>query len=261
MEGLIPLLIIGAGILYSVFKGNDDNKDADKRNIDKGRLNNPNRPRNTGTSATRTSTSTRDSGRERGLFGDLREELERSFQEFDSERTSNREQNADKGPIERRRAQFEQTRDSGRRIAQDTYQRSRERVETEVDTMRDTIQDRGTQMSGTSVIEAGEFSRPERKTTERQSSDRKSRNQKVAERAQMLRERNRADRVQSDIARVGRTERSVTRETAEQNRYQMDNDFIETGEIGSYEFRINRKTVLDGIIFSEILNKPKSRVR
>lgn len=257
MEALIPLLIIGAGILYSVFKGSDENKKEEPRNIDKGRLNNSNRSGNTGRpSTTRSSTANQGADRGRGVFGDLREELERGFKEFETERTSNQQANSDKGPIERRRAQYEQTRDSGRRIAQDTYQRSRERVETEVGTMRDTIQDRGTLTSDTSVIEAGEFSRPER-----QSTDRKSRNQKVAERAQMLREKNRADRVESNIERVRKTERSVTRETAEQNRYRMDSDFIKTGEIGSYEFRIDRKTVLDGIIFSEILNKPKSRVR
>lgn len=256
MEGLIPLLIIGAGILYSVFKGNDENKQAGERNIDRGKLNNPRSEGSARPTSTRTTTSNRESSRGRGLFDDLREEFERGMSEFEAERTRSRDQNSDKGPIERRRAQLESTRDSGRRIAQDTFQRSRERVEREVDTARDTMP--GTAI-GDNAIDVDTFSRPERQSTERKAADRKSRNQKVAERAQMLREQNRADRVQSNVERVGRVERTVTRETAEQARYRMDSDFIKTGEIGSYDFRIDRKTVVDGIIFAEILGKPKSR--
>lgn len=256
MEGLIPLLIIGAGILYSVFKGNEENKQAGERNIDKGKLNNPKSTGSPRPATTRNKDSNRESNRRRGLFDDLREEFERGMKEFEQERSSSREAHSDKGPVERRRAQFETARDSGKRIAQDTYQRSRERVEREVDTARDT-------MSGTAIgdnaIDVDTFSRPERQSTERKAADRKSRNQKVAERAQLIREKNRADRVQSNITRVGRTESNITREAAELARYQMDTDFIKTGEIGSYDFRIDRKTVVDGIIFAEILGKPKSR--
>ena len=250
MEGLIPLLIIGAGILYSVFKGNEENKQAGERNIDKGKLNNPKSTGSPRPATTRNKDSNRESNRGRGLFDDLREEFERGMKEFEQERSSSREAHSDKGPVERRRAQFETARDSGKRIAQDTYQRSRERVENEVET----IGEPKSLTSDTSVIEEGEFTRPER-----QSTDRNSRNQKVAERAQLIREKNRADRVQSNITRVGRTESNITREAAELARYQMDTDFIKTGEIGSYDFRIDRKTVVDGIIFAEILSKPKSR--
>ncbi|HJE19420.1 MAG TPA: hypothetical protein K8V35_03595 [Aliicoccus persicus] len=246
MEALIPLIIVAAGILVSAFKGNKEEKNAAPRNIDKGKLNNPNRPKTTSSRPTTQRSSNRESDRGGGIFGDLVGELERGFKEFQDEMNKSASDNSDKGMIERRRAQLDDAKQSSRRIAQDTYQRSRQHVEDEVDTIQDTINSRRDTISD--VIDVGEVStsRPERQRTERISIDRSSRNEKVSQRAAELRERNRA-------------ERSITRETAEQNRYRLDSDFVRTGEIGSYEFRVDRKTVLDGIIFSEILSKPKSR--
>lgn len=257
MEALIPLLILGAGVLYSVFKGSDENKEAEPRNIDKGRLNNPNRTQNAGRPTTTRTSPNRDSNRGRGLLGDLREELEKGLKEFETERTSQQQTNSDKGPIERRRAQYEQTRDSGRRIAQDTYQRSRTRVQGEFDTIQDTISGGGSLTEGAGSLtdgagsltgggnEIGEFSRQGRQATTRE-----PRNREAA---------NRPNRYTSSVERVSKSERGMTREQAEKNRYTKGSDLIRNDEIGSYEFEINRKTVLDGVIFSEILNQPKSR--
>ena len=253
MEALIPLIIVAVGILLSAFKGNKEEKNAAPRNIDKGKLNNPNRPKTTSSRPTTQRSSNRESDRRGGIFGDLVGELEKGFKEFQDEMNKSASDNSDKGMIERRRAQLDDAKTSSRRIAQDTYERSRGRVEREVDTVRDTVSSADT-ITDAGAIEVGGYSRPERQETSRQ-----SRNQKVAERAQMLREKNRTDRVASNVERVAKTERTVTRETAEQNRYRLDSDFVRTGEIGSYQFRVDRKTVLDGIIFSEILNKPKSR--
>lgn len=230
MEALIPLIIVAAGILVSAFKGNKEKKNAGPRNIDKDKLNNPNRPKTTSSRSTTQRSSNRESEPGRGIFGDLVGELEKGFKEFQDEMNQNSDENSNKGLFERRRAQLDDAKQSSRRIAQDTYQRSRKRVEDEVSTYQDMIDSRGNTISD--EIDVGDVStgRPERQRSERSSVDRSSRNEKVAQRAAEGRERNR-----------------------------VDSDFVRTGEIGSYEFRVDRKTVLDGIIFSEILNKPKSR--
>lgn len=259
MELLIPLLIVVVGIIYSAFKGNNENRNTGPRNIDKGKLNNPNRQRPSGQRPTTQRSSNREPEQRRGIFGELVGELEKGFKEFQDEMEKSQSQNSDKGMLERRRAQVQDAQQTSRRVAQDTYKRSRERVEREADTIRDVIDSRGGSISDSIDMSDVQSGRPNRQQSERRTVDRQSRNDKVAARAEILREKNRTNRVQSSIERVGRTERTDTRQTAEANRYSMDSDFIRTGEIGSYEFRVDRKTVLDGIIFSEILHKPKSK--
>ena len=214
METLIPLIIVAAGILVSAFKGNKEEKNAGPRNIDKGKLNNPNRPKTTSSRSTTQRSSNRESERGRGIFGDLVGELERGFKEFQDEMNQSSDENSNKGLFERRRAQLDDAKQSSRRIAQDTYQRSRKRVEDEVSTYQDMIDSRGNSISD--EIDLGDVStgRPERQKSERSSVDRSSHNEKVAQRAAEDRERNRVDRVDSNVERVDRTERSVTRETA-----------------------------------------------
>lgn len=217
---LLPLLIFLGGIVYSLIASQKDKGKKEKRDIDPGKLGNPSK-----TNRRQPGSNKQDSSK--GFFEQMKNEIERSFGAPDD---SSDEQRRQQTPASRK------TENSGQRPERSSQQRPQyQRAERTSSSRPATNRSFGRsfeEKAGDSVFTEG-FNRSE------------------AEK------------------RVG----GIGRESAELARYSLDDDDLSQSSGKSHEvqkekhapaldkgdFSFDRKAVLNGIIFSEILGKPRSK--
>lgn len=232
MEALLPLLIFAGGVIYSII-ASSGNKNEEKRDIDPGKMERP------GRSAPRRRPPESETGQKvERRAGGMFDELKREFQsEYD--KAMGRTAGDEAGRDQSRRPTREDVR---RRVDEERQkfeaQRQREKKEA---SMRERSR--------------GEVNR-----------DRKPVERKQSERAERARERVRTGAVDTKVEPAGAAE-GVGREITEQARYSYGDDLTslnkkddgEKGSISHKDLTFDKKAVLNGVIFNEILGKPKSR--
>lgn len=230
MEALLPLLIFAGGVIYSVIASRG-NKDKEKRNIDPSKMERP------GRSAPRRRPSNSDSQKQQGsggLFDELKREFKKEYDKAMGEPSS-------------------ETDGQSRRISQEDIKK---RVEEE----RQKIEERRQQEKEQASMRqrSRDKTYKDKKPVERRQSERASRAKESVYTAEQD--------VKKDVEVAGATE-GIGREITEQVRYSYGDDRTEMHERGrkkekaftSRDLTFDRKAVVTGIIFNEILGKPKSR--
>lgn len=230
MEALLPLLIFAGGVIYSVIASRGG-KDKEKRNIDPSKMERP------GRSAPRRRPSNSEPQKQQGSGG-LFDELKREFKkEYDKAMG----------------APSSDTDGQSRRMSQENIKR---RVEEERKKLEEKRQQEKEQAS------MGQRSRhktyKDKKPVERRQSERASRAKETVYTG--------AHDAKSDVKVAGATE-GIGKEITEQVRYSYGDDRTEMHErdrkkekaFSSRDLTFDRKAVVNGVIFNEILGKPKSR--
>lgn len=230
MEILLPLLIFVGGIIYSVIasSGNKD-KDKEKRNIDPSKMERP------GRSAPRPrpndSESEQGSG---GLFDELKREFKKEYDKAMGEpasETSNQSRRMSQENIKQRV-------DEERQKLEEKRQREKEQASMGQRSRNQTYQDK--------------------KPVERHQSERASQAKESVYTG--------AHDARSDVE-IARADDGIGREITEQARYSYGDDRTEMHERGREQNKafsrkdlsFDKSAVVNGIIFNEILGKPKSR--
>lgn len=237
MEVLLPLLIFVGGIIYSVI-ASSGNKDKEKRNVD------PNKMERPGRSAPRGRTSTSQSQRERSSGGFF-DEIKREFQSEYDKAMGRTETDTSDSPSKPDREDAKQRPD---RVD------VKRRLEEEGQKLEEKWQQEKKQ--------ASMRQRSRNKTYE----DKKPVERKQSERAAKEREKVRAGAVDTDVEVAGAAE-GIGREIADEARYSYGDDRTTVHKKGkdegkgfsSKDLTFDNKSVVNGIIFNEILGKPKSR--
>lgn len=238
---ILPLLIFLGGIIYSAIASQKNKDKKEQRNIDPGKLNNPNKRYNPPSASGRQENS-------KGFFEQVKGELERSFGTFDESSDSQQKQHQTKNmePHSKRQSQARPERTNQERPMSDrSFGRSLE------DKARES-------RTGSKAMDYYE---------DKVSTDRS----KQKERAQKAKESVYTEGF--DRSEAEKRVKGIGRESAERSRYSLDEDDLfgesagkSDGEKRQREPALNkgdlsfdRKAVLNGIIFSEILGKPKSK--
>lgn len=230
MEVLLPLLIFAGGIIYSVI-ASKSNKDEEKRNVD------PSKMERSGRSAPRRRPTDSDPQRQEGsggLFDELRREFKNEYDKAMGEPAS--ETNS-----QSRRTQQE---DIKKRIEEERRKMEEKRQqEKEQSSMRERSRDK---------------TYKDKKPVERRQSERASQARESVYTG--------AHDARSDVE-IARAADGIGREVTEQARYSYGDDRTEMHERGREQkndfspkdLSFDKKSVVNGIIFNEILGKPKSR--
>lgn len=237
---ILPLLIFLGGIIYSAIASQKNKDKKEQRNIDPGKLNNPNKRYNRPSASGRQENS-------KGFFEQVKGELERSFGAFDEESDTKEKQSrkVDMSSSERPSSQRPERTRTERPMSDRSFGRSIEEKARE-------------SKAGSKAMDYYE---------DKVSTDR-SRHKERAQKAKESVYTEGFDRSEAEKRVKG-----IGRESAERSRYSLDEDdlFGESagksyGEKGQREpvlskgdLSFDRKAVLNGVIFSEILGKPKSK--
>ncbi|WP_017548807.1 hypothetical protein [Salinicoccus carnicancri] len=238
---ILPLLIFLGGIIYSAIASQKNKDKKEQRNIDPGKLNNPNKRSNRPSASGRQESS-------KGFFEQVKGELERSFGTFDENTDSQQRQSQsenmgshpeNQSPAGSQKSKQERTR-SDRPFGRSLEKKARE------------------SRTGSKAMDYYEDKLP---------ADRS----KPKERAQKAKDYAYAEGV--DRSEAAKRVKDSGRESAERSRYSLDEDDLfgvsagkpdrEKGQsepaLSRGDLSFDRKAVLNGIIFSEILGKPKSK--
>ncbi|GAB3071184.1 hypothetical protein ACFOU0_08445 [Salinicoccus sesuvii] len=216
---IIPLLIFIGGIIYTAIAGQKNKENKEERNIDPSKMDRP-----TGQSAPRRrQEETRD--RPKGLFDDLMGEVER--------RLSGEEQ---------------QTRQEASRPAKETQQRP-----VAEKTQRQSTQRPMTERSfGRSLEEKAKETNVGRRAMN--TYDEKSKEVKNSDWAQRTKEE-----IQSGGRKLDETRRSEIQTSGRESTRRKPEPQKPKQKVRREALSFGRKDIVNGIIFSEIINKPKSR--
>lgn len=242
---LLPLLIFLGGIIYSAIASQKNKGRKEQRNIDPGKLNNPAKR------SSRPGSSGRQ-GSSRGFFEQVKGELERSFGAFDESSDSQQKQAQTKN-MERQERSRPERRSSARP----------ERTRTE--------RPMSNRSFGRSLEEKARESRTGGKAMDYYEDKVSTDRSKHRERAQKAKESVYTGGL--DRSEAEKRVKGIGRESAELARYSLDEEdlFDESTDrsrdqktqrepaLGKDDLSFDRKAVVNGIIFSEILGKPKSR--
>lgn len=230
MEVLLPLLIFAGGVIYSVIASRD-NKDKEKRNIDPSKMERP------GRSAPRRRPANSEPERQQGSGG-LFDELKREFK---------KEYDKAMGEPE------PETNSQSRRMTQENV---KERVEDERQKLEEKRQQEKRQSSMRQ--RSRDKSYRDKKPVERRQSERASRAKESVYTG--------AHDGSSDVRVAGAAE-GVGKEITERARYTYGDDPTKihgtdsrkSKAFTSKDLNFDKKAVVNGVIFNEILGKPKSR--
>ncbi|CAM4141674.1 hypothetical protein [Lacicoccus alkaliphilus] len=229
MEVLLPLLIFAGGVIYSII-ASTGNKNEEKRDIDPGKMERP------GRSAPRPRQSESDTGgRQSQGSGGMFDELKREFQSEYEKAMGRTGTDTSAGPPERP---------------------SREDVKRRVEEERRKLEERRQR-------EKKETSMRERSRRET-SRDRKPVERKQSERAERARERVRTGAADSNVE-VAKPVEGVGSEITDELRYSYGDDRTSVADtrkssaFSSKDLTFDNKAIVNGVIFNEILGKPKSR--
>ncbi|MCD2136851.1 hypothetical protein [Salinicoccus halitifaciens] len=237
MEVLLPLLIFAGGVIYSLI-ASSGNKNEEKRDIDPDKMERPGRsaPRPRQPEAGR-----REQG-PRGMFDEMKREFQSEYEKAMG-RTAG---DTAGGPAETgREGPARPTREDVRRRVDE------ERRKFEADRQR----------------EKKEASMRERSRAE-VNRDRKPVERKQSERAERARERVRTGAVETKAEPVGAIG-GVGGEITDEVRYSYGDDRTSIHEKGkkqrtsfsSKDLTFDNKAIVNGVVFNEILGKPRSRTR
>lgn len=248
---LLPLLIFLGGIVYSLIASQKDKGKKEKRDIDPGKLGNPSK-----TNRRQPGSNKQDSSK--GFFEQMKNEIERSFGAPDD---SSDEQRRQQTPASRK------TENSGQRPERSSQQRPQYQRAERTSSSRP-VTDRS---FGRSFEEKARESKTGRKVMDYYEDKVPTDRSKHRERAQKAKDSVFTEGFNRSEAekRVG----GIGRESAELARYSLDDDDLSQSSGKSPEvqkekhasaldkgdFSFDRKAVLNGIIFSEILGKPRSK--
>lgn len=241
---ILPILIFIGGIVYTAIASQKDKGKNEKRDIDTDKLGNPSK-----TSRKKPAESSQNS--EKGFFEQIKGEIERSFgapddQSGQNTQTSKKTRQSSESS-DQQRPQYQRTdrTTSSRPVADRSFGRTLEEKARKTET-------------GKKAMDYYEDKVPTDRSEQR-------------ERAQKAKESvysKGLNRSESEKPAKG-----IDRESAERSRYSMDeNDLVKTSgkrprvrkekyasALDQDDFSFDRKAVLNGIIFSEILGKPKSK--
>lgn len=230
MEALLPLLIFAGGVIYSVI-ASKGNKDKDKRNIDPSKMERP------GRSAPRRRPANSEPERQQGsggLFDELKREFKKEYDKATGEPSS-------------------ETEGQSRRLSQENIKK---RVEEERRRLEEKRQREKEQAS------MGQRSR------DKTYKDKTPVERRQSERASQAKERvyTGVYDAKSDVE-IADASTGIGREISERVRYSYGDDRTEIHErdrakdkaFSSKDLTFDKSAVVNGIIFNEILGKPKSR--
>ncbi|SDL21447.1 hypothetical protein [Lacicoccus qingdaonensis] len=229
MEALLPLLIFAGGVIYSVIASKGD-KSKGKRNIDPSKMERP------GRAAPRRRPANNEPEREQsgGLFDELKREFKKEYDKTMGEPET-------------------ETKSQSRKMSQENIKR---RVEEE----RQNLEDRRQREKQRPSMRQ----RSQNKTYE----DKKPVERRQPERASRARDSvyTGAHDAKDDVEVAGSAE-GIGREITERARYTYGDERTEMHErdkkksegFTSRDLTFDRKAVVNGIIFNEILGKPKSK--
>ncbi|WP_411844265.1 hypothetical protein [Salinicoccus sp. HZC-1] len=239
---LLPLLIFLGGIVYTAIASQKDKGNKEKRNIDPGKLGNPSKSK-------RQQPRGNNQNSEKGFFEQIKDEVERSFGAFDEK------------PNEQRRQQNQQQRhtESSQRSERSNQQRP-EYQRTERNSPQRPVADRS---FGRSLEEKARDSKAGKKAMDYYEDKVPTDRTKHRERSQRAKESVFAEGFNRSEAE--KRVKGIGRETADEDlsrspgkapqvRREKHESTLDKGD-----FSFDRKAVLNGIIFSEILGKPKSK--
>ncbi len=240
---LLPLLIFLAGIVYSAIASQKDKGKKEKRNIDPGKLNNPSK-----TNRRQTGSNKQDASK--GFFEQVKSEIERSFGTFD--------ENADKVP-----GQGQQQRQSGSSSQERPQYKRAERQSSSRPSVERSF--------GRSFEEKASESKTGRKVMDYYEDKTQTDRSKHKERAQRAKDSVFTEGFSRSDAE--KRVKGIGRESVELSRYSLEADDLSKSSAESSaaqkerraaalekgDFSFDRKAVLNGIIFSEILGKPRSK--
>ncbi len=233
MEALLPLLIFVGGVIYSVI-ASSGKKNEEKRDID------PSKMERSGRSAPRRRPSEAEAGQKvERRAGGMFDELKREFQsEYDKAmgRTETASQSSGKRPEGIDRDEVKRRIEEQRKSLEERRQQEKEQASMRQRSRGQTYEDK--------------------KPVERRQS----------ERAERAREKVRTGAVRTNIEAAGAVE-GIGREIADEVRYSYGDDRTSLHKKGKSEERgfsgrdltFDNKAIVTGIIFSEILGKPRSR--
>ena len=230
MEILLPLIIFGGGIIYSVISSRT-NKEKEKRDIDPSKMERP------GRSAPRRRPANSEPERQQGsggLFDELKREFKKEYDKAMGEPAS-------------------ETNSQSRRIQQEDI---RKRVEDERQKLEEKKQQEKKQSSMRQRSRNQSYR--DKKPVERKQSERASRAKESVYTGPYDAE--------GDV-KVADAARGIGEEISGRARYSSESDRTEMHERGREQDKIfspkdlsfDNKAVVNGIIFNEILGKPKSR--
>lgn len=244
---LLPLLIFLGGIVYTAIASQKDKGKKEKRNIDPGKLGNPSK-------SNRQQPRGNNQNSEKGFFEQMKKEIERSFGA------------PDESLDEQRRQQTQRTQNTTQTSEKSTQQRPQhQRVE------RNSPQRPVTDRSfGRSLEEKARDSETGKKAMDYYEDKVPTDRTKHRERAQRAKESVLSEG--SNRSEVEKHAADNRGKTSERARYSLSDDLSKTSgkasqvnrekfdsRLGKDDFSFDRKAVLNGIIFSEILGKPKSK--
>ncbi|WP_462420693.1 hypothetical protein [Salinicoccus sp. Marseille-QA3877] len=230
MEALLPLLIFAGGVIYSVIASKGSNE-KEKRNIDPSKMERP------GRSAPRRRSANSETQREQGsggLFDELKREFKKEYDKAMGESSS-------------------ETKDQSRRMSQENIKK---RVEEERRKLEEKRQQEKEQASMRQRSRNQTYK--DKKPVERRQSERASRARESVYTG--------AHDAASDIE-IADASKGIGREITERVRYSYGDDRTEIHERGrakdkaitTKDLTFDKSAVVNGIIFNEILGKPKSR--
>lgn len=235
MEVLLPLLIFAGGVIYSII-ASTGNKNEEKRDIDPSKMERPGRsaprPR-----PSETGTGQKVERRAGGMFDELKREFQSEYEKAMGRTDTSGE--ASSGRPERKgidRGEVNRRIEEQKRQLEERRQREKEQASMRQRSRGQTYEDK-------------------RPVERRQS-----------ERAERAREKVRTGAVKTDVEIAGATE-GIGREIADEVRYSYGDDRTAIHKKGKEEERgfspkdltFDNKAIVNGIIFSEVLGKPKSR--
>lgn len=230
MEALLPLLIFAGGVIYSVIASRG-NKDKEKRNIDPGKMERPGRSAPRRRPSNSEPQSQKDSG---GLFDELKREFKKEYDKAMGEPSQD-------------------TDTKSRRMSQENIKRRVEEERQNLEEKRQQEKERASmrQRSRDKTYE-------DKKPVERRQSERASRAKETVYAG--------AHNAKSDVD-IAEASVGIGSEIAENVRYSYEDDHTEMHErdkkkskaLTSRDLKFDEKAIVNGIIFNEILGKPKSR--
>jgi hypothetical protein len=239
MEVLLPLLIFAGGVIYSVI-ASTGNKNEEKRDIDPSKMERPGRsaPRPRQSESNQGGRQAQGSG---GMFGELKREFQSEYEKAMG-RTGT---DTSAGP-------------AGSGTAGGPERPTREDVRRRVEEERRKLEERRQREKKKSSMR--ERSRGEA------SRDRKPVERKQSERAERARERVRTGAAETNVE-VAKPVEGVGSEITDQPRYSYGDDRTSVNgadkkkksAFSSNDLTFDNKAIVNGIIFNEILGKPKSR--
>lgn len=230
MEVLLPLLIFAGGIIYSVIAGRG-NKDKEKRDIDPSKMERP------GRSAPRRRPADSEPERQQGsggLFDELKREFKKEYDKAMGEPAS-------------------ETNSQSRRMSQENI---KNRVEEERQKLEEKRQREKEQASMRQRSRDKTYK--DKTPVERRQSDRASRAKESVYTG--------AHDAKSDVE-IADASKGLSNEISERARYSYGDDRTEMHErdrkkskaFSSKDLTFDKSAVVNGVIFSEVFGKPKSR--